>query len=73
MKLCALKAKIDSLCYIGYGDLEVKLGCLYKLGDKVDISESVNIADASELERNGTITFEIVYVDMEERTGKTIE
>ena len=67
MKLSELKAKIDGLCCIGYSGLEVKLGCLYKLGDKVDISESVNIADASELERNGTITFEINYTSAEER------
>ena len=73
MKLSELKAKIDGLCCIGYSGLEVKLGSLYKLGDKVDVSESVNIADTSEIKHNGTITFEINYADREERTGKTIE
>lgn len=73
MKLSELKAKIDGLCDMGYGDLKVKLGSLYSLGDKVDISESVNIADAGKLERNGTITFEINYTDREERAGKTVE
>ena len=67
MKLSELKAKIDGLCDMGYGDLKVKLGSLYALGDKVDISESVNIADGNSLKRNGTITFEINYTDREER------
>ena len=73
MKLIELKAKVDGLCNMGYGELKVKLGCLYALGDKVDISESVNIADGNSLKHNGTITFEINYTDREERVEKTIE
>lgn len=73
MKLSELKAKIDGLCDMGYGDLKVKLGSLYSLGDNANISESVNIADAGKLDRNGTITFEIDYTNREERVGETIE
>ena len=73
MKLSELHALTKNLCSLGYGCLEVRLGSIHKLGNKADVSERISMTDEGGIEHTGTITFEIDYVDMEERTEKTIE
>lgn len=74
MKLSELKAKVDGLCDMGYGQLKVKLGSLHEFGNEAVISEKVNITNECGLERAGTITFEIDYTfDKEETEDRNIE
>jgi len=74
MKLCELHALTKNLCILGYGCLEVRLGSIHKLGNKADVSERISMTDEGCIdEHTGTITFEIDYVDMEERKEDVIE
>lgn len=72
MKLSELHALTRDLCILGYGCLEVRLGNLHELSGKIDTTESMTIESRGRIKRSGTINFGLNYIDMEERTGKTI-